>query len=873
MRPHLPDGTVTMVFTDIVGSTALVFDLGDRYEWLLAEHRRAVREIVARHDGMEVDTQGDAFFLVFRRASDAVAAARDVVGASGEDEPVRVRIGVHTGAPARVEEGYVGIDVHVAARIAAAGSGGQILLSRQTRGLVPDEPVRDLGAHRLKDVGEVQLYQCGHADFPPVRSLGRSNLQPPREPLVGRVAELDDLQSLVEGGARLVTLTGAGGIGKTTLARRLAAGLADRFVDGVWFADLSAVAAADLVEPEVATLVGAHAGVADHVQAGDVLLVLDNFEQVLDAAPIVGGWLERCPGLVLVVTSRESLRLSGEHEYPLTPLDDTTAVELFVARARAVVPRFEENADELLQLCRRLEGIPLALELAAARVKLLTPGQLITRLDQRFSVLTGGARDLPARQRTLEATIAWSYDLLDAGEQELFAHLAVFAGGWTLEAAEEVAGADLDRLQSLVAKSLVRFDDGRFRMLETIREYAIARLAEMLTAPALHRSHAAHYGALAALAAPKLTGRDQDAWVRSLAAEDDNLRAALDWCAADAGSRDAGLRLAADLSVFWYLRSRHAEGAARLEPMLAATEAVDSATRASALWGAGLFLGVLADARAATYLDDALAMARRIGDPSLAARSLDMLGLLAFFRNDPVETRSLLEASIAEARAADDLWCLADALGTIGSIYPLMGEPELARRAAGEGLVLARGRGDLQGTRMSLFGLALTAWRAGELDAARATGYEGLEISRRLGDTFFTSYHLWILAAVELADGATDLARDAADEALILAREVGAPLLIVCALEGRAAVARADGDDARARELLSEAEEAGAAGAVPGSYLAEVLRALGVLDGERGDLAAAERRLLQSVELARSVLDPWAERRAASDLERLGQRT
>ena len=219
-------------------------------------------------------------------------------------------------------------------------------------------------------------------------------------------------------------------------------------------------------------------------------------------------------------------------------------------------------------------------------------------------------------------------------------------------------------------------------MLETIREYAIARLAELPAAPALHRSHAAYYRALAALAAPELTGRDQDAWVRSLAAEDDNLRAALDWCAADAGSRDAGLGLAADLILFWYLRSRPAEGAARLEPMLAATDPVDTETRASALWGAGLFLAVLADARSSTYLDDALAMARRIGDTSLVARSLDMLGLLAFFRNDPVQARSLLEASIAEARTANDLWCLADALGTIGSIYPLMGELDLARTAA-----------------------------------------------------------------------------------------------------------------------------------------------------------------------------------------------
>jgi predicted ATPase len=858
-----------MVFTDIAGSTALVSQSAEQYTSLLDDHRKKVRATVERHGGIEVDTQGDAFFLVFRRASDAVAAAREVVETSGHEGPLRPRIGVHTGEPACVEEGYVGIDVHVAARIAAAGSGGQILLSRQTRGLVPDEPVRDLGLHRLKDVGDVQLFQYGYIDFPPVRSIGRTNLPQDWEPLVGRARELRDLTSLVADGARLVTLTGMGGIGKTAVARTLAAGLADRFPDGVWFADLSSVTARDLVEPEVAALIGAHAGVADQVQSGQVLLVLDNFEQVLDAAPIVAEWLHRCPGLKLIVTSREPLRLSGEREYPLSPLDDATAAELFVARARAVAPRFAAEAEDLLPLCRRLDGIPLAVELAAARVRLLTPGQLLARLDQRFSVLTGGARDLPARQRTLEATIAWSYDLLDPEEQELFARLAVFAGGWTLEAAEEVAGAQLDRLESLVAKGLVRFEDGRFRMLETIREYAAARLAELPAASALHGSHAAYYSALAARAAPQLTGAGQDICVQLLAAEEDNLRVALDWCAGGTGSPDAGLQLAADLIVFWYLRSRPAEGAARLEPILATTEPVDSATRASALWGAGFFLTILADPRASGYLNEALAMARRIGDRSLTARSLDVLGLLAFFGNDLVNARALLEESITEARVAGDAWCLADALGTIGSIYPLIGELELAQKASSEGVSLARSRGDLQGTRMSLFGLALTARRAGELPAARAAGREGLEISRRLGDAFFASYFLWVLGAVELADGAVDLARDDADEALILAREVGAPLLMVCALEVRAAVARADGENARARALLSEAEEVGTAASVPGSYLSEVLRALGLLDAERGDSAAAERRLIQAVELARSVLDPWAERRAVSDLNRI----
>ncbi|HET7378510.1 MAG TPA: adenylate/guanylate cyclase domain-containing protein, partial [Gaiellales bacterium] len=429
----LPDGTVTMVFTDIVGSTALLAELGDGYGKLLGDHRRQVRAIVAGRGGVEVDTQGDAFFLVFGRASDAISAVQEMVGIGSA---VPVRVGVHTGEPTRTEEGYVGMDVHLAARIAASGCAGQILLSGATRELVSEQAVRDLGVHRLKDVGEVHLYQLGETDFPPVRSVGRSNVVTPPEPPLGRDRELAELRALVDAGARLVTLTGTGGIGKTTVARALAAELGDRFADGVWFVDLSAVSSADLVEPAVAAAIGGHAGVVAQLQGRTALLVLDNLEQVLDAAPSVGEWLTRCPLIVVLATSRESLRITAEVEYPLSQLGESTAVELFRRRARAHSPRFDAEEGDLLRVCRRLDCIPLAVELAAARARVLTVGQLLGRLDERFSLLTDSARDVPARQRTLEATIEWSYSLLDAEEQELFARLAVFAGGWTLEAAE-----------------------------------------------------------------------------------------------------------------------------------------------------------------------------------------------------------------------------------------------------------------------------------------------------------------------------------------------------------------------------------------------------------------------------------------------------
>jgi predicted ATPase len=861
-----------MVFTDIAGSTALVNTLGDGYAALLAEHRRMVREIVARRRGFEVDTQGDAFFLVFARASDAIAAAREVIEASDSAGHARVRIGIHTGEPVRVPEGYVGADVHLASRIAASGSGGQILISQQTRELAASEPAIDLGLHRLKDVGEVNLFQIGDGTFPPVRSIGRSNLVPPREPLFGRERELSEVRGMIEAGARLVTLTGVGGIGKTTVATALAAELADRFPDGVWFVDLSPVTDAGSVEPNVAALLGSHGGVADHLRAGAALLVLDNFEHVLAAAPSVAAWLGACPGVVILVTSRASLRLSAEHEYPLSPLDEATAARLFAARARTVVPHFQADDEELRRLCRRLDGLPLAVELAAARVRLMTPDQLLARLGHRLSVLTGGARDLPERQRTLEATIAWSHDLLDPAEQALFVGLAVFSGGWTLEAAETVAEADLDLLESLVSKNLIRFDDGRFSMLETIREFAAARLADLPAADELRRRHAAHYAALAASAAPELTGRNQDRWLELMADDEENLRGALMWCAREGGDAEMGLALAADLVLFWYLRSRPQEGWRWLEPLLTAADAGDSATRTRALWGAGFFLTILTDPRAGDYLLQGLEMARRIDDEAMVARSLDVLGLLALFGNELQRARELLEESIAFARSAGDDWCLADALGTVGSIYPLAGEFDRAQQAGAEGLALARSRGDLQGMRMSLFGLALAARRLGHATAARATGNEGLEISRRLGDDFFASYFLSVLAAVELAQDDADRARQQADEALALARDVGAPLLLVCALEVRAAVARHDADADRAFACLIEAEAVAERGSVPGSFVSEALRLHGLLEADAGNDRAARDKLRAALDLARSVSDPWAERRAADDLARFDAR-
>jgi len=450
---ELPTGTVTFLFTDIEGSTRLLEELGSRYVETLAEHRRVVRSACARHGGVEVDTQGDAFFVAFQRASAAVAAAED----AQRELELPVRIGIHTGEPALTGEGYVGIDVHRAARICSAAHGGQVVLSERTTELLDGGPgLINLGMHRLKDLGAPEkLFQLGEAEFPPLRSLNATNLPAQPGPLIGRERELSELTELVRTD-RVVTLTGPGGSGKTRLALQAAAEAVDEFADGVFWVPLAAVADPEIVEPTIGKTIGAQNGVSAHVDEKRMLLLLDNLEQLLpEAAPQLARLGEGCPNLRLLVTSRAPLRIAGEHEYLLDPLPEVDAVALF--RQRAFVTEPDEAVHEI---CRRLDGLPLAIELAAARTRVLPPDQLLERLERALPILTGGRRDAPQRQRTLRATIEWSYDLLSPEEQWLFARLGVFAGSLTVESAETVCDTELDTLEALVEHSLVRRSSG-----------------------------------------------------------------------------------------------------------------------------------------------------------------------------------------------------------------------------------------------------------------------------------------------------------------------------------------------------------------------------------------------------------------------------
>jgi predicted ATPase/class 3 adenylate cyclase len=627
----LPHGTVTFLFTDIEGSTRLLQERGDEYVEMLAGHRHALREEFARHGGVEVETQGDAFFVAFAKASDALAAAaaaRDALG----DGPIRVRIGLHTGEPTVTEEGYVGIDVHRAARIAAAGHGGQILLSQATRDLVGADRLRDLGVHRLKDLAAPErLYQLGEDEFPPPKSVDQTNLPVQPTPFVGRGRELAEVLALLDS-HRIVTLTGPGGSGKTRLALQAAAESVERYGDGVWFVSLAAVRDPQLIEPTIARVVGGPDDLHEFLAGKRTLLVLDNLEQLLPGAAEI---VVRLDARILA-TSRGRLNIAAEQEFPVPTLPVDDGAVLFTQRARQLQPGFEPDAA-VREIAERLDGLPLALELAAARVKVLTPGQILERLGRGLDLLTSGAHDAPERQRTLRGTVEWSYQLLAADEQRLFARLAVFAGSFALEAAEAVCSADLDVLQSLVDKSLLRHgEEGRFFMLATIREFALEKLRDLSDASSLRRRHDDYFLGVA----EELDARERWSGMRDLSAESLNrferelpsFRAALAGLLED-GRHEGALRLGAALWRFWLNRAQYRDAADWLE-RAPIDDALD--VRAAALGAAGGIAYYTHDDvdGAERYWREGLELRRVQDDPHELGVALSRLASVAWRRGD-----------------------------------------------------------------------------------------------------------------------------------------------------------------------------------------------------------------------------------------------
>ena len=762
MRPDLPSGIVTFLFTDVEGSTKLLRELGSvGYAEALAEHRRILRQAFGTYGGVEVDTQGDAFFIAFPTASGAIEAAADALEglASG---PIRVRMGIHTGTPHVAEEGYVGQDVNKGARIASAGHGGQVLLSTETRELAQVD-VTDLGEHRLKDFeGPVSIFQLGSERFPPLKTISNTNLPRPASSFVGREEEVEQVVSRLRGGTRLLTLTGPGGSGKTRLAIEAAAELVPEFKAGVFWIGLAPLRDPALVTETIAQTLGAKDGLTEHIGERELLLLLDNLEQVVEAAPELASLLETCPNLSLLTTSRELLRVRGEVEYPVLPLADREAVELFSTRART------EPDETAYELCRALDNLPLALELAAARASVLSPRQILERLSGRLDLLKGG-RDADARQQTLRATIEWSHELLSAPERQFFARLAVFAGGCTLETAEQVTEADLDTLQALVDKSLLRHTEERFWMLETIREYAAERLEESGEAEELHRRHAEHFLALAEEAEPHAQEYSRE-WLDLLEREHDNLRAALDSFEASDESQLA-LRTAGALSDFWGIKGHFTEGRRRLRSALRADER-PTAARAKALNGAA-DLATAGDVESARlWVEEALSIYRQLGDQRGIAESVLMLG--STYEGDWERARDLWEESAQLFSELGDRHYAMLATRLLAWSYSELGDPARALALHEENLREARAAGDEHVEAQSLEALAHLAVTQGRpLDAVQMLE-RAYEIHCGVGDRYRIAIAVGRFARVVASTGSAGTASMLVSCSEALFEEIGA---------------------------------------------------------------------------------------------------
>jgi predicted ATPase/class 3 adenylate cyclase len=806
-RVSLPIGTVTFLFTDIEASTNLARALGDRWPDVLDEHHDILRTAIRSHGGIDVGTEGDAFFAVFTSAVDAIVACADAQRALADHEwpadgRIEARMGMHTGEGRLGGSNYVGLDVHLAARIGAAAHGGQVLVSETTRSLVVDKlpdglTFRDLGAHRLKDFDEprhvFQLVIAGlPQEFPSIRSREiPTNLPIRLTTFVGRGREVAEIGELLDS-ARLVTLTGPGGTGKTRLALKAASEVLHRFRDGVFFVDLAPITNPALVPSAILTTVGPRGGAGPRselerlqieLRDREILLVLDNFEQVIDGAPSVGAILAAAQRVRVLATSRAPLRLDGEREVPVAPLDipgiagimsprDVSrfeAVALFAERARAIDPAFaidESNAGVIVEICRRLDGLPLAIELAASRLRVLSPPALLERLDRALPLLSGGPRDWPDRQRTLRDAIDWSYRLLPPVVATLFGRLCVFAGGFTIAAAESVCDPKgaietgiLETVDALLDASLVRRSEvsgglDRFEMLQTIREYGLERFQRGGEAVEIRRQHAHHFLELAEASEPGLRESDLERRMGTLHVEHDNLRAALTW-ALEADQGEVALRLVSALWRFWHLHGDLTSGRNWVEQALALpSAAARSRIRAKALLAAGSLAYWQLDKPAmSAWYEDALAIFVDLSDEAgIAEASYDAAFGLGI-RGRLEEAIEMLRGSKALFEKVSDRRAVADSLFGLAVMYRLRGDIKLSRETGEEALSIHREMGDLFGLIGSLYVVGRAAAQLGDVDTARARFMETLAIEEAFGERTGLALSLDNLADLEITEG------------------------------------------------------------------------------------------------------------------------
>jgi predicted ATPase/class 3 adenylate cyclase len=866
-----PTGTVTFLFTDIEGSTKRWERHPEAMHRALVRHDEILRGAIEERGGYVFKTVGDAFCCAFPTAPEALEATQEAQRALFAEEwgeeigTVRVRMALHTGAAEERDGDYFGPPVNKVARLLSAGHGGQVLLSLPTHELVRDQlptgaALIDLGERRLKDLFRpervFQFLAPGlPSEFAPLRTLEShpNNLPLQPTPLVGREREVGEIaQRLRSEEVRLLTLTGPGGTGKTRLALQAGADLLEEFEDGVFFVALATITDPELVPSTIAGPLGVKESAGqplietlkNYLQEKQMLLVLDNFEQVLQGASAVGEFVAACPKLKVLTTSRVPLRLYGEQEYPVPPLalpdprvlpplnvlTQYEAVRLFVERARAVKADFEvtnESAPAVAEICARLDGLPLAIELAAARARILPPQKMLGRLSDRLRLLKGGPRDLPFRQQTLRGTIDWSYELLEEEEKTLFWRLSVFSGGRTLEAIEEICDpeGDLDALEgveSLVEKSLLRQEEGpngepRFVMLETVHEYAREKLEESGEAEEIKRTHAEYFLALAEEAEPKLRGPEQLEWLERLEAEHDNMRASLGW-ASERANNALAVRLAASLWWFWDMRGHYSEGRRWFEEALAKDGSVSVAVRAKALAGAALLAFRQGDAdRAEEACEEGFKFTVQAGAEGGEARIhlCWASGLTALLmRNDLERARDLFEEGLASSQKQGNEWGVAGSLINLATYSLVRGDQQRARELLEESLALFRKQGDKYSMSFCLANLADGALAEGELERAAALSRESAAISRELGTKGQLALSLLNLGCALLGENLEE-AEACLGEALTLNRDIGAQGDTAACLEGLACVAGRRERASRAARLLGAAEAWREASGIP----------------------------------------------------------
>lgn len=862
---NVPTRTVTFLFTDIEGSTLLWEQYPESMRPALLRHDNLLRDTVQRHNGYVFKTMGDAFCAAFASAPDALnaaLAAQQALHSEVWPEPVtiKVRMALHTGVAEVRDNDYFGQPLNRVARLLSVGYGGQTLLSLTTRELTHEtlpSPARllELGKHSLRDlVRQETVYQLLHpslpADFPPLKSLNNpdllNNLPLQLTSFIGREKQISEVKSLLKN-SRLLTLTGGGGCGKTRLSLQVAADVLEQYPDGVWLIELAPLSDPALVLQAVASTLNLKEQVGktllqtltETLKPKNLLLVLDNCEHLLGACALLADALLRsCGDVRLLASSREALGISGEQTYrvPSLSLPDLRqpatietvgryeAVQLCIERARLVKPDFEvtdRNASALVAVCRQLDGIPLAIELAAARVRSLSIEDISSKLDSRFRLLTGGSRTALPRQQTLRALIDWSYDLLNLQERALLNRLSVFAGGWTLPAAEAVCAGDgveewevLDLLTSLVDKSLAiaepqeSDEQTRYRLLETVRQYARGRLEESGETRAARERHQTFFLAFAREAAKHLNGPEQGVWLERLETEHDNLRSALGFCLGEPEKADAGLQLGAALHRFWLVRGHSSEGRECLAALLARQDAQSPSTaRADALGAAGVLARVLSDyAESRLLYEESLAIRKTLGDRRGIADSLGNLGNLADDEGDYATALSLYKECLAIQREMGDKPGLAATLNNMGLVAHYQGDYPTAQSLFEQALAANKELGHKFGIAVVLSNLGMVVDAQGDYDTGRSHYEESLALRRELGDKRGLAVCINNLSAVALTNGDYGPAHAWLIECLALCREIGEKKLAVFVLEGFAQLAQRLGQSERAVRLYGSVD-------------------------------------------------------------------